>query len=916
MKDIEILGKAARRAQKEMTELYGSMKRVSEAQKKMAVGEEFIIRIGKNAVIERRRIVTAMESQKRLEEELVRLKKASSVESSAQEIRGRMRETAPGDSGSAREMREPGHELVPVGKDGVQEIREPSRELVPVGKGGVQEIREPGRELVPVGKDGVQEIREPGRELVPVGKDGVQEIKELHQEIEINSSSVQEIRTLNQEIEKSEKATEKAKKSYKTLGGAVKSLFGKLKESAGKAFDKLIGSGKGLYQWLSGLLGFDPDILTSALKEGFGNLYQEVEGFKSMVDGLNAEAQVLKNSLAAAFRPLVEMAIPYIQGVIGYLSQLMDKVGQFIAAAAGQKTYTKAVKQTTSALKEQNKVSSRQLSSLDKLNNLSSGGGESGEVEAGDSNMFQETSIDAGVLATLQQMAEYAQRLKEVFAQGFWDGLGDWEYRWESVKSSVSSIKESLTDIWTDPGVLSAAGAWSQSTVYMLGSVTGSLASVGLTLGTNLLGGLDKYLSQNKGRIKEHLISMFSIGEEINGLIAGFSEAFAYIFEAFGSEQGQQLTANLIGIFANAAMGIGEIVSVLFCDIANVFIQPFVDNKEAFREALEGFLEVLASVTGTIKEGIDETFAKLSEVYEEHFQPFFDSLSNGLSDSVGKFAEMWNSYIQPILDVWAEKFDVLWNEHLQPVLNNFLELLGSLADLLAWVWEVALKPLLDWLITVLGPTVGGICDFIFSTVDTVISFIADLINGIVKIVKGVIDILMGIVHGDWQRVWDGFAGVIDGVAGLIIGIVNFILGAVETLANGAVEVINMVIRAINSISIDVPDWIPSGLGGGSTLAFNIPEVPKVSIPRLATGAVIPANKEFLAVLGDQRNGTNLEAPESLIRKIVREEAGDRGGAKEINLTLNVDCEGYRLLQLIQKLDLEQYSRTGRPSFQL
>ena len=49
-----------------------------------------------------------------------------------------------------------------------------------------------------------------------------------------------------------------------------------------------------------------------------------------------------------------------------------------------------------------------------------------------------------------------------------------------------------------------------------------------------------------------------------------------------------------------------------------------------------------------------------------------------------------------------------------------------------------------------------------------------------------------------------------------------------------------------------------------------------NVPRLATGAVIPANGEFLAVLGDQKNGRNLEAPESLIRQIVREESGGNG----------------------------------------
>lgn len=54
--------------------------------------------------------------------------------------------------------------------------------------------------------------------------------------------------------------------------------------------------------------------------------------------------------------------------------------------------------------------------------------------------------------------------------------------------------------------------------------------------------------------------------------------------------------------------------------------------------------------------------------------------------------------------------------------------------------------------------------------------------------------------------------------------------------------------------------------------FSIPQ-----IPYLAQGAVIPPNREFMAVLGDQRHGTNIEAPEDLIRKIVREETARNGG---------------------------------------
>lgn len=97
--------------------------------------------------------------------------------------------------------------------------------------------------------------------------------------------------------------------------------------------------------------------------------------------------------------------------------------------------------------------------------------------------------------------------------------------------------------------------------------------------------------------------------------------------------------------------------------------------------------------------------------------------------------------------------------------------------------------------------------------------------------------------------------------GLIAGFewaINGIIGMFE-------KMINWIVDGINSIGFDIPDWL-----GGGHFGFNIPNVSfgRVSIPRLAQGAVIPPNREFLAVLGDQKQGTNIEAPLSTIQEAV------------------------------------------------
>ena len=69
------------------------------------------------------------------------------------------------------------------------------------------------------------------------------------------------------------------------------------------------------------------------------------------------------------------------------------------------------------------------------------------------------------------------------------------------------------------------------------------------------------------------------------------------------------------------------------------------------------------------------------------------------------------------------------------------------------------------------------------------------------------------------------------------------------------EGINLLISGLNKISIKMPDWL-----GGKQIGFNINKLSKVELPRLAQGAVIPPNREFMAVLGDQKSGTNIETP--------------------------------------------------------
>ena len=125
---------------------------------------------------------------------------------------------------------------------------------------------------------------------------------------------------------------------------------------------------------------------------------------------------------------------------------------------------------------------------------------------------------------------------------------------------------------------------------------------------------------------------------------------------------------------------------------------------------------------------------------------------------------------------------------------------------------------------------------------------------------------------------------------------NPIINWVKGLVNSVINILNWLVRQINKLSFDVPDWVPAI--GGRHFGFNIKQ-----IPYLANGAVIPPNREFLAVLGDQKSGTNIETPLATMvqafRQALAEDANNRYTSNTPELIINGS-----LAALAEVLDIE------------
>lgn len=134
----------------------------------------------------------------------------------------------------------------------------------------------------------------------------------------------------------------------------------------------------------------------------------------------------------------------------------------------------------------------------------------------------------------------------------------------------------------------------------------------------------------------------------------------------------------------------------------------------------------------------------------------------------------------------------------------------------------------------------------------------------------------------WTAVSDFVSDIWEGITDTIETAINGIIGLVNGMISAIVAGVNGVIGVLNGFGFDVPEWAQDKLGV-ERVGFNIDPITAPQIPYLAQGAVIPANHEFLAVLGDQTNGTNIEAPLATIQQALAEVMEAYTGQQDITI---------------------------------
>lgn len=168
-----------------------------------------------------------------------------------------------------------------------------------------------------------------------------------------------------------------------------------------------------------------------------------------------------------------------------------------------------------------------------------------------------------------------------------------------------------------------------------------------------------------------------------------------------------------------------------------------------------------------------------------------------------------------------------------------------------------------------------------------------------NILGGLIDFITGVFTGDWTKAWEGIKKVFKGIW-------NSIVMILESAVNLIIKGVNWLIGKLNSLLEN--SLLAKGLDLIGVEFHGIPQIPPVKIPRLATGAVIPSNREFLAVLGDQKSGTNIEAPLDTMVQAFKQALAEGGysGGNQAVLVLDKEVLG----KVVYRLNKAEGTRIG------
>lgn len=573
--------------------------------------------------------------------------------------------------------------------------------------------------------------------------------------------------------------------------------------------------------------------LRQTIIQAFSTLAVQFPEINRQMSELKTSLQGLKASLGTALQPLFSALQPLLNSIIQKLTVAIELVAKFFAALTGQGYIYKAktawqdyAKSVAGANKQLGK-----LGAYDKLNVIGP------DDNGGNGN-------------TLQGVTYEKQDLEDIFDLD--------AYGWGQLFGT--KLQEALESIPWEEIKQKARNAGTYLAEFLNGFF--ETTNNGVTLGT-------------------------AIGKTLaEGFNTGMEFLYAFLSSFHFDSLGKFILDGIVGALVNIDYSlVGKVIGEGIKGILNfgtgllsidwyTFTRTMIDNLVLAIQSIdwtgvaEAFVQFLGAAIGAVGGLLAGIWTKFVELGQYIVEGIFNGIDTSLSD-------IWNWIVehifQPFIDGFKKAFGISSPSTVMEEMGEFL--IEGLKQGIGNIWEK------------LGSAFTTFKENLHTTWENIKSSTSNAWENIKSKISGVVTSIKTSVVSIFTSMKTSIGSIFDGIWSKIKGVINSIIGGVERMANGIIAGLNGVISALNGLHFDVPSWVP--FVGGNSLGFSIPQLNTISIPRLAQGAVIPPNRQFLAMLGDQSSGTNIEAPLDTIKQALVEALQESGrGGEPIVLQLN------------------------------
>ena len=327
-----------------------------------------------------------------------------------------------------------------------------------------------------------------------------------------------------------------------------------------------------------------------------------------------------------------------------------------------------------------------------------------------------------------------------------------------------------------------------------------------------------------KKQVIDYAKSLKTAQNAAQGALAAFDSINVLSKKDTGGAGGETTGA---GAFEEAEVGTGMqgIIDKLtpFRDLLNQWMQE--TDFSPLINSFNNLAAACAPFSGYVYDGLlwfmqNILLPLASWTIQDAAPAFLNMLANGM-EFLGKTIEtvrpsfdyIWSNVLKPIAEFTGETF--IWalgtigqtfsdlSDLMTEKGDKINEILTAVGKGMELLWNVIYKPILQLMR-------GGI--------STLLRYIVRIVGDMIDVFSGIVEFVSGAFTGDWKKAWNGLVDIFKGA-------VNWIIDIFE-------GVVNTIIDGINSISIDIPDWVPK-IGGSH---FG-PNLARLEIPRLATGGI-------------------------------------------------------------------------------